>query len=370
MSAAGTPSKAASTAPAASALPDPAAFRGEIERAIQRNIKGLEFLSSGPPTVGTTPKTEILRRGTLSLYHYHPLSDEVYRVPLLMVMATTNRAYIFDLAPGQSMVEYLLKAGYDVYVVDWNPPRADEKHLRFEDYVLDFIPDCVKHVQRASGEDDVSVLGYCMGGVLTAMYAATHPDGPARNYVFFTTPIDFSEMKMFSSWSDRRYFDVDRMVDTLGNAPPEMLFSAFDLLRPASRTAGIAQLWEKLDNDDFIKSYRMFDRWSTEMLPLAGEYFRQTVKELMWENRLYRNELKVGGRPVDLGRITKPALHVLAEHDHIVPYDASKPLIASIGSKDKEEVVLKGGHVSVAAGMNAVKRLWPKLDSWLSERSL
>ena len=358
----------AARAPAAGP-PDPAAFRSEIERAIQRNIKGLEFLTAGPATVGTTPKDEILRRGTLSLYHYHPLSDEVYRVPLLMVMATTNRAYIFDLAPGQSMVEYLLKQGYDVYVMDWNPPRADEKHLRFEDYVLDFIPDCVRHVQRASGEEDVSVLGYCMGGVLTAMYAATHLDGPAKNLVFFTTPVDFSQMKLFSSWSDRRYFDVDRLVDTLGNAPPEMLFSAFDLLRPASRTAGIAQLWEKLDNDDFVKSYRMFDRWSTEMLPLAGEYFRQTVKELMWENRLYSNELRIGGRRVDLGRIVKPVLHVIAEHDHIVPYAASKPLIEHVGSTDKEEVMLKGGHVSVAAGMNAVKRLWPKLDAWLSERS-
>ena len=351
------------------AMPDPAAFRTQIERAIQRNIKGLEFLSSAPPTVGQTPKDEILRRGTLSLYHYHPLADEVYRVPLLMVMATTNRAYIFDLAPGQSMVEYLLKQGYDVYVMDWNPPRADEKHLRLDDYVLDFIPDCVRHVQRTAGEQDVTVLGYCMGGVLTAMYAATHADGPAKNLVFFTTPVDFSQMKLFSAWSDRRYFDVDRLVDTLGNAPPEMLLSAFDLLRPASRTAGVAQLWEKLDNDDFVKSYRMFDRWSSEILPLAGEYFRQTVKELMWENRLYKNELRVGGHPVDLARITQPALHVLAEHDHIVPYDASKPLIASIGSKDKEEVVLKGGHVSVAAGKNAITRLWPKLDAWLSERS-
>ena len=352
------------------ALPDANVLRTEIERAIQRNIKGLDFLSSVPPAVGMTPKDEILRRGTLSLYHYHPLVSEVYRVPLLMVMATTNRAYIFDLAPGQSMVEYLLKQGYDVYVMDWNPPRADEKHLRIEDYVLDFIPDCIRHVQQTSGEQDLTVLGYCQGGVLTTMYAALHPDGPAKNYVFFTTPIDFSQMKLFHNWSDKRYFDVDRLVDTLGNAPPEMLLASFDLLRPASRTASMVQLLDKLDNDEFVKSYRMFDRWSNEILPLAGEYFRQTVKELMWENRLYKNELMVGGRRVELKNITKPVLHVLAQHDHIVPYDAAKPLIANIGSKDKEEVVLKGGHVSLAAGLNAVKRLWPKLDQWLSERSL
>lgn len=344
-------------------------IQAEIDRAIQRNIKGLEFLSTSAPAVGLTPKDEIHRRGTLSLYHYRAMSDEVYRVPVLMVMATTNRAYIFDLAPGQSMVEFLLKRGYDVYVMDWNPPRPEEKRLRLEDYTLDFLPDCVRQVQRRSGERDVTVLGYCMGGVLTAIYASLHPDGPARNLVFCTTPIDFSKMTLFHAWSDRRFFDVDRLVDSVGNAPPELLFASFDMLRPASRTAGLVNLWDNLPNDEYVKSYRMFDRWTVEMLPLAGEYFRQTVKELMWDNRLYKNELVVGGQRVDLGNIRVPVLHAIAQHDHIVPYDAAKPLVANIASQDKEEVILKGGHVSLAAGPNAVKRLWPKIDEWLGERS-
>jgi polyhydroxyalkanoate synthase len=122
-------------------------------------------------------------------------------------------------------------------------------------------------------------------------------------------------------------------------------------------------------NDDFVKSYRMFDRWAQETLPLAGEYFRQITKDLMWDNKLYKNEFVLGGRRVDLSRITVPMLHAVAEHDHIVPYEAARPLIASVGSRDKEEVMLKGGHVSLVAGANAVKRLWPKLDAWLAERS-
>ena len=352
--------------PAAPALPD---VRAEIERAIQRNIKGLDFLTSTAPAMGQTPKDEILRRGTLSLYHYHPMVDEIYRVPLLMVMATTNRAYIFDLAPGQSMVEFLLKQGYDVFVMDWNAPTAAEKRLRFEDYVLDFIPDSLRRVQQASGEQDVTLLGYCMGGVLSTMYAALHPDGPVKNLVLFTTPIDFSQMKLFASWSDKRYFDVDRLVDTVGNVPPELLFASFDMLRPAGRSAGVVQLWDNMANDQYVKSYRMFDRWGADILPLAGEYFRQTVKDLMWDNKLYKNEMRIGGRKVDLANIKVPVLHAVAQHDHIMPYDAAKPLIANIGSTDKEEVVLKGGHVSLAAGVNAVKRLWPKLDDWLGGRS-
>jgi len=347
-------------------LPD---LRAEIERTIQRNIKGLEFLTSATPAVGLTPKDEIHRRGTLSLYHYRPMVDEIYRVPVLIVMATTNKGYILDLAPGQSMVEHLLKQGYDVYMMDWNAPRPQEKRLRIEDYVLDFIPDSIRRVQQRSGEEDVSIVGYCMGGVLSTLYAALHPGGPLKNLALFTTPIDFSRMTMFHAWSDQRYFDVDRLVDSVGNVPPEMLFASFDMLRPAGRGAGLVQLWDNMANDEFVKSYRMFDRWGAEMLPLAGEYFRQTVKELMWGNKLLKGELSIGGRPVRLADIEVPVLHALAQHDHIVPYEAGAPLIAGIGSADKEEVVLKGGHVSLAAGPNAVRRLWPKLDEWLGVRS-
>jgi polyhydroxyalkanoate synthase len=123
-------------------------------------------------------------------------------------------------------------------------------------------------------------------------------------------------------------------------------------------------------DEGFVKSFRAFERWSTDTLPLAGEYFRQTIKELIWENRLHKNELVVGGKRVDLRAITAPLLHAMAEHDHIVPYDAAKPLIGHVGSADKQEVVLKGGHVSLVAGPNAVKRLWPKLDAWLGVRSV
>ena len=177
-------------------------------------------------------------------------------------------------------------------------------------------------------------------------------------------------MTLFQAWSDKRYFDVDRLVDTLGMAPAEMLLTAFDMLRPAARIAANFQLLDNLWNDDFVKAHRMFDRWSNDMLPLAGEYFRETTKQLVWDNALMEGTMKVGGRPVALDRITAPFLHVTAEHDHIVTTGASAPLLGLIGSQDKEQVVLKGGHVSLIAGPNAVNRMWPKLDLWLGGRSV
>ncbi|MFM9852674.1 MAG: alpha/beta fold hydrolase [Sphingomonadaceae bacterium] len=344
--------------------------RAEFERAMQRNIKGIEYFSSPAPVLGASAKELILSKGTLKLYHYHPRVDEIYRVPIMLVMATTNRGYIFDMVPGQSFVEFLLNAGYDVFMVDWDVPRADEKHLSIEDYILDFLPSCVNKVIETTGEPDLSVVGYCFGGVLSLLWAALNPDGPMKNLVTFTTPIDFKGMPMFQAWSDQRFFDVDRLVETHGNCPAEMLYSAFDMLRPGGRIAGNLRLWDNLWNDEYVKGYRMVDRWSSDMLPLAGRYFEQTIKKLMWENALYEGTMDVGGRTIDLGAITAPFMHVVAQHDHIVPYEASKPLVGMIGSADKQELVLKGGHVSLVAGANAVKRLWPNLDLWLQERSL
>ena len=343
--------------------------RVEFERAMLRNIKGLEYFASPGPALGASAKDVLISRGPLRFYHYRPLVDDVYRVPVMLVMATTNRGYIFDMVPGQSFVEFLLRQGYDVFMVDWEAPRPDEKHLRIEDYVGDFLPACVAKVAEVTGEPDVSVVGYCFGGVLSVLWASLHAGDALKNLVTFTTPVDFSGMPMFRTWADRRYFDVDRLVDTLGNCPAEMLYTAFDLLRPGGRVAGNIRLWDNLWNDEFVKSYRMFDRWSADMLPLAGEYFRQTVKQLMWDNALAKGTMTVGGRTVDLSGITCPFLQVTAEHDHIVPAAASGPLIDMVGSTDKQAVVLKGGHVSLVAGGNAIKRLWPQIDRWLGDRS-
>lgn len=345
-------------------------LRQEVQHAVQRGLKAVELLGAPPPVVGSTPKTTLLRQGTLELVHFHPvLTDEIYRVPVLIVMAPTNKGYILDLAPGQSLVEFLLRRGYDVYMIDWNAPTNAERGLKIEDYVLAFIPECVRRVQNDSGEHDLTLLGYCAGGMLSTIYQALHPKGPVKNLVCFTTPVDFSKMELFRKMSDPQTFDVDKFVDSVGVVPADTVIAGFDALRPASRLAGQIRLWDNLWNDQFVKGYRMMDRWGNETLPLPGGYFRQTTKDLLQRNALYEGTLRIGGRLVDLGKITVPLLHVIAQYDHIVPPEAAQPLIQRVGSRDKQEIVLPGGHVSIAAGPNAVKRMWPALDSWLEERS-
>ena len=144
---------------------------------------------------------------------------------------------------------------------------------------------------------------------------------------------------------------------------------AIDMLRPMGRVTAPIHLWDNMWNDEYVRTKRAFDKWAADTLPVPGEYYRQTAKDLMFANKLYKGELVIDGRKVDVGAIKVPFLHAVAEHDHIVPYPASQELVNRIGSTDKEEVMLKGGHISLISGPGAIKRLWPKLHSWLAPRS-
>lgn len=354
----------------AAAPPQIDRLRLEMERAVQRNIKGWENLSSPGKAGGVSKRELLLKRGTMNLYHYEPVAEEIYRTPLLMVMATSNPSYVFDLLPGQSLVEYLLQRGHDIYVLEWTKPSREENRLRFEDYVLDFIPASIDAVQKHSGEREVSIAGYCMGGLLSLLYAGLHVDGPLRNLVCFTTPFNFSKFGAWNVWSNPKYFDVDQFVDTVGQFPPEMFVAAVDMLRPVSRVTAAVNFWDNMWNDEFVKTKRALDKWAEDTLPMPGELFRQSAKEIIIANKLFEGGLEIGGRIVDVGAIKVPFLHAVAEHDHIVPYEVARELVEKIGSADKEEIMLKGGHVSLIAGAGAIKRMWPKLDEWLAPRSV
>ncbi len=341
-----------------------------VDSILRRGLIGLEYLSIDDPQPGSTPKDTILSDGSMKLYHYRPQTDEIYRVPLLVITSLVSKPYILDLTPGQSMMEYLVQAGYDVYLVDWGAPLPEESTLTLDDYVMDRLHACVERIAEYSGEDELNMLGYCLGGTLGVLYLATHPDAPVGNMVCLTTPVNFKGMGLFTQWTDERYFDVDRIVDSLGNVPGEMLLSAFDMLRPTGRLTSPIQMLDRIRDDKYVKSFMMIDRWASDQIPFAGEAFRQMIKQLYWKNAMLEGVFELGGQTVDLKSIKTPMIHAMAEHDHIVPFEAAEPLLEEVGSEESEAIVLRGGHASLVAGGNARFRLWPRLDQWLSVRSV
>ncbi len=143
------------------------------------------------------------------------------------------------------------------------------------------------------------------------------------------------------------------------------------MLRPFGKVSGEMNLLNNLENEGFVRSNLRFSKWESDNLPFAGGAFRQLVVDFLRGNKLVRGEWVLGeDKLIELGRIRVPFLHLLAAYDHITPHASSKDLLQMIGSTDKQEVVLKGGHVGLVAGRGALGQMWPALVDWLGERSV
>ena len=345
--------------------------RREVRLTVDRTQRALDVaFGRHEPEVALTPKDVIYERGTMRVYRYRPVCDEVYRVPVVFVMSLVSKAYILDLVPGQSFVEYLVNQGYDVYMVDWGVPRPEDHSLRLEDYVLDMLPRSFERIQHVTQQEDYSVVGYCMGGQFGLMYAGAFPDAPVRNLVTIATPVDMEGMGLLRAWADPRHFDVDRLIDAYGNVPAEVIRMSLEMLRPFDRMLGYIRLWDNLWDEEYVRNWRVRYRWVTDQIPFPGETYRQMMKELFQGNKLAKGELVLDGHRVELCRIRASVLNAMAEFDHIAPYASTRPLLDLVGSTDKQELHVRGGHVSLIAGANALMRLWPTVNDWLARRSV
>jgi len=326
-----------------------------------------DFASLAGP-LGVTPRETLFSQGTLKLHHFKPQADAVYRVPVLIVTSLVNQPYILDLVPGQSMVAHLLKQGFDVYMIEWGRPRREHAGLTLEDHVLDRLPRCVERVLQHSGETRLSIIGYCVGGLLSVLYAALHPKAPLKNLVCMAAPVNGNGLESLKAWMGPD-FDVEALLEHYGNVPADWVQNTLRALRPFGKMAGAMSLLNQIDNDDVVRSNLRMGKWETDNIPFPGAVFRQMVNDFLRGNKLVKGEWAIGGRRVDLAQITVPLLHLLAADDHITPYASSRDLVPMVGSPDKQELILKGGHVGLVAGRGAQTRMWPALDAWLAPRS-
>jgi polyhydroxyalkanoate synthase len=176
-----------------------------------------------------------------------------------------------------------------------------------------------------------------MGGTLSTMFTAIHQD-LVKNLVLLATGIDFSTREgLINLWTDPRYFDVDKFVDTMGNVPAEFLQTAFLMLKPiANLVEKPINLMENIHRDEFIDDYLHMETWINDNIPVPGEVYREFAKYLFQQNLLTKNRMPLGRHIVDLRKITCPLLNLMARNDDLVPCAQSEPLNDLVSSNDKE----------------------------------
>ena len=320
--------------------------------------------------VGQTPSEVVYEENKLELLHYESEVDEPHGTPILIVYALINKPFILDLQPGRSVVRRLLEAGHDVYLIDWNEPSRLDQHLTLDDYVNRYIDNCVDVVRERSGANKINILGYCMGGTMTSIYTALHGE-KVRSLGLMAAGLCFQGTGgVLELWGDEEYYDPRDVVDVYGNVPADMLDVGFALMDPvANYVSKYIRLYENLENDDFVENFARMERWLDEGIDLAGETYIQFLEDIYQDNKLYDNEMYVGGEHVDVTEIDVPILQIIGEYDHLIPPETSKPFNDIVGSDDTEIIEYPTGHIGLAVSGSSHSDVWPEVAEWYFEKS-
>jgi polyhydroxyalkanoate synthase len=326
-------------------------------------------LGGGRARVGQTPKETVWSGDKVELWRYaNP--DMTQATPILLVMSVVTRSYIFDLLPGESIVERLLAAGYDVFLVDWGVPDASESQNTLETYVDGYLPLVLEVVRSESGHEAASVVGYCLGGLLALLCAAGNVDVPIHNLVLMATPVDFSAMSLPVSLIREGRIDPETLIDESGNIPPGVILNSFRLRNPTGEIVQYANLLEHLWNDEYVRGYQAMNQWIHDHIPFPGALAAQVVDVLVRRNQLMTGRIRLGGRRVTLNAVTCPVLNVMAEKDDVVPLAAAEPVIRLVGSDDIEELRVPAGHVALVTGRLGRTVTIPGIIDWLGRHPL
>jgi polyhydroxyalkanoate synthase len=255
-------------------------------------------------------------------------------------------------------------------------------YLSFENYILDYLPEAVERVLKSSSAEEYTLLGHCMGGTISAMYASLFPEKPLKNLVLLGAPIDFAPKEpgrlglwtLFSRNSEA-FFDPDLLVETFGNIPEDLLKRL--LGRGTSMAKPLADryaAWFCMTLRGFlpevaVESWLAVSRWVDDGTPFPGEAFRQWVRDFYQHNKLIKGEIELRGRRVDLSNVRASLLNIAGAKDIICPLSQTEATMDLVGSEDKEHLILDAGHVGLLAAPAAKETFWPRIETWLESHS-
>lgn len=342
-------------------------FEGAL-RTLEGMRDGMNSSVNDPSPV--TPYRVVFESGKVRLRHY-AAAGHGHRTPILLVYALIKRPFVLDIEKGRSVIQYLTTAGFDVYMIDWLPPDGADAWRGFDSYVNADLHAAVRAVRAFTRSDQISILGYCFGGLLSLLYTALHPEY-VRNLVTATTPYDLGtrDLPIYNLVDQMTDHTIDLVTRVYGNCPAWMVQTLFTAMAPAHHAIGkYMGLYRNQERAGYADSFELFERWMNSDVPLAGRIFEEITRRIFKRNELARGKFEIGGNRVALERITCPFLNIVAELDDVVPPSSSLPLPVKVGSRDALNLTFPTGHVGAMVSGAAHKRLWPQVGGWLVEHS-
>lgn len=309
-----------------------------------------------------------------------PVKKERHPVPLVLVPPLGVTTETFDLMPNRSLARYMAASGFHTYLVDWGKPEKRHAHLGLKDYAHDMLGRALEEVRAHSGSQEVSLMGWCMGGLLILMHAGIAKDPNIRNIVTVASPIDLrgggivarsaavmnTPAKLIRKFSN---FKLHSLNPSWLHAPSWMTTLSFKMTDPIGSVTTYWDLITRLWDREFVESHTTTSDYLNNMLLYPGGVIQDMVVKMAVDNKLAEGRIEIGDKVAELDAITANFLAFAGERDNLVPPEIAHRSVELVSSKDKEFVIAHGGHMGVILGSKAQKSVWGITAGWLGKRS-
>lgn len=347
-----------------------------FSNAVDRVFRGQQLALSGK-----TPFDIVYQREIISLRHYttdHTTAK--HRIPLVIVPPLAANMLIYDLFPNRSLVRYFLAQGFDVYLIDWGTPSLRQAKYNLGTYVKTFLPDFIEQIRQHSGQQQLSLYGWSLGGALSLCYTSLFKDKNIQNIVILASPINthksgymgkfYQKLTAPAQWIrsntkfriyqvPSRVFHIHGWQNTLG----------FKLTDPIGNFKNYWELVKNLNDRQFVINHATSSSFVDNMLAYPGGVMRDIILRFWIDNELSTGMVKFGEQTANLKDIDCSVLAVGGSTDIIVTAEAVRPLMDLINSTDKQFEIVPGGHMGLVSGNQAPLSVWPVVTKWLAQRS-
>jgi polyhydroxyalkanoate synthase len=334
------------------------------------NLWDMSPLGGGLADRTPTPSVIIDEGPQRSVHRYRLPRRPSAHSPVLLVPPLAAPARCFDLRRGCSLAEHLISLGYPTYLVDYGPISFADRQLGLEHWVEDVIPNAVRAVAEDSGGCDVQVVGWCLGGIMSAL-AVAGQDLPVSSMTLVASPFDFDKVRTMAPIRQLAELTGGRLVtalyQTLGGAPAPLVSLGFQLTALDKRLKKPLTLLRNLDDRDLLAHIEAVDDYMANMLAYPGRTFGQLYHRFFRVNDLADGRVSLeDGVEIALADIDVPVLVVAGNADVLAPREAVVPVEDLLsGSSDVRVHTAPGGHLGVLTGRGAQRTTWRHLDEFL-----
>src|SRR3954463_11701254 len=361
--------------------PLPAVFQSPLARAslddlIDAGANAWDlYLGSGVARMHPTEKAIVDEGPQRTVYRYLRRGwQPSHSTPILLVPPRAAPAWCFDLRQGCSLAEHLLARGYPTYVVDYGAISFSDRALGLEHWVDDVLPNAIEAVVRDSGRDEIQLVGWCLGGIMSLLATAAQ-DLPVRSVGLIASPFDFTRVRMMAPIRTLASLTGGALGTTLyrmlGGAPAPLVSLGFRVTALDRYLTKPVVLAQHMHDREWIAHSQAVDEYMANMRAYPGRTFGQLYHTFFRVNEIAGGQVTLADHAIDLADVRAPVLAIAGESDVLAPAEAVQHVTTLLpNAPDVRFETAPGGHLGVLTGRSAVRSTWVFLDEFLADYDL